>query len=255
MTGISFARAATYYDATRTLPDDVRDEVADLLVAELAGQGRSLEIGVGTGRIGLPLRARGVELVGVDLAEPMLRRLRHNAGGGGLPVLVADATALPFRPAVFGAVLACHVLHLIPPWQQAVDEALRVLRPGGALLVDFGGATPAPWNAATRAIGQRHGVHAVRPGVSDPDVVAGYLAGRVRVRSLPVITVVGTRTLAEDLHDWEHQIFSWTWPFAPEQLTAMCTDVRRWAADEGWDLDGPVELQRRISWHAFEVPA
>jgi len=58
----------------------VQTQLADLLVAELDGRGRCLEIGVGTGRIALPLHERGVDLVGIDLATPMLARLIDNAG-------------------------------------------------------------------------------------------------------------------------------------------------------------------------------
>ena len=255
MTGISFARAADYYDATRGLPAPVQTQLADLLVAELDGRGRCLEIGVGTGRIALPLHERGVDLVGIDLATPMLARLIDNAGRPPFPLLAADATRLPFRSSSFGAVLACHVLHLIPAWQQAIDEALRMLRPGGALLVDFGGGTDAPWSKATTEIAAGHGVRAVRPGVSDPDVVAGYLTGRATVRPLPTISLAVTRTLAGDLHDWEHQLFSWTWPYPPEQLTAVCDDVRRWAHGEGVDLNLPADGTRTLRWTAFEVPA
>ena len=50
--------------------------------------------------------------------------------GRGVPVALADATALPFPDGTFGAVLASHVLHLIPDWQSAVDEA-RWTRRGG----------------------------------------------------------------------------------------------------------------------------
>ena len=49
----------------------------------------------------------------------------------------ADATRLPFAAGTFGSVLAVHVLHLIPDWRVAVDEAVRVLRPGGALVASF----------------------------------------------------------------------------------------------------------------------
>ncbi len=57
--GVSFDRAADYYDATRRLPDSVRDQLAELLADELVERGLCVEIGVGTGRIALPLHRRG----------------------------------------------------------------------------------------------------------------------------------------------------------------------------------------------------
>ncbi len=44
-------------------------------------------------------------------------------------------------------------------------------------------------------------------------------------------------------------------PHAPRQSTAMCDDVRRWARDEGFDLDHPAEVERTVRWLAYEVTA
>src|SRR5205807_8269675 len=80
-----------------------------------------------------------VPLVGVDLSRPMLDRLVEKASGRPpFPLVVADATRLPFRDAAFGAAYAAHVLHLIPAWRDAVGELVRVVRPGGAVLIDIG---------------------------------------------------------------------------------------------------------------------
>ena len=60
---VSFDRAAGYYDATRGLPADVQEALTEVLAHELEGKGPCLEVGVGTGRIALPLHRRGVPLV------------------------------------------------------------------------------------------------------------------------------------------------------------------------------------------------
>ena len=140
MESVNFDRAAGYYDATRALPAASMDALTAMLAAELGGRQPCLEIGVGTGRVALPLRDRGVRLAGLDIAGAMLRRLVANAGDSTAPPLVqGDASRLPVAAATFGSVLAVHVLHLIPHWRVAVDEALRVLRPGGALVASFPG--------------------------------------------------------------------------------------------------------------------
>ena len=131
MESVNFDRAADYYDTTRALPADSMDDLTALLAAELGGRQPGLEIGVGTGRIARPLSEGGVTLAGMDLSAGMLGRLIANAGGAPpFPLVRADATRLPFAAGSFGAVLAVHVLHLIPDWRVAVDESLRVLRPG-----------------------------------------------------------------------------------------------------------------------------
>ena len=250
---VSFDRAAAFYDATRALPDGARDALADILAAELAGRGPGLEIGVGTGRIALPLHERGVALAGVDLAPAMLRRLVANAGGRlPFPLAQADATRLPLADGSFGAVLASHVLHLIPDWRAAVDEAVRVLRPGGVLLADFGGGTPAPWSEPVQEIMHRHGIRHTRPGASAPGDVAGHLARLASPRPLTPVAMTIRRSLGQDLDRWEGQIDAWTWPYTADQMREACAAVRGWAAAGRWPLDREVELSPAVQWWAFE---
>jgi SAM-dependent methyltransferase len=69
------------------------DPVVDFLAA-LAGDGAALELGIGTGRIAVPLAARGVEVHGIDLSSAMVERLRAKPGGEEIPVVIGDfATA------------------------------------------------------------------------------------------------------------------------------------------------------------------
>jgi len=71
-------------------------ELESGFLAELAGEGgRALELAIGTGRVALPLAARGVEVSGIDLSEAMLARLRAKPGGAELAVTTGDfSTAL-----------------------------------------------------------------------------------------------------------------------------------------------------------------
>jgi SAM-dependent methyltransferase len=291
---VNFDRAAKYYDATRALPAEATAAVTELLAAELGDRQPCLEIGVGTGRIALPVRARGIELAGADISGAMLRQLLANAADGGLalPVLQADATRLPFAARSFGSVLAVHVLHLIPDWRIAVDEAVRVLRPRGALLASFPGylrgvarpgpgpradgdrgpgaeqaAEPdpaaigltrdrrAPWSEAVRVTARRHGMVRVQVGARDPMMVAAYLAGRASARELDPVTVHAVTTLGETLDHIEHQLFSWTWPYTAEQAAAVAAEVRDWAAAADLPLDTAHETESLVRWWAFELNA
>jgi ubiquinone/menaquinone biosynthesis C-methylase UbiE len=254
MPGISFDRAANYYDATRGLPAEVARDVTDVLVSELAGKELCLEIGVGTGRIALPLTERGVEMIGVDLAPAMLARLVANAGGNQpFPLVTADVTWLPLADGSVDAVLGSHVLHLIANWKSAVDEARRVLRPGGLLLVNFGGPKPTPWSKDCGEILARHGVFPRRPGVSGPDLVADHLEGQVQQRTLPAIRFTIEASLAEDLEEWQNQILAWTWAYTAEQMQGACDEIRDAAASLGWALDQRVPIKETIQWWAFDV--
>jgi SAM-dependent methyltransferase len=67
----------------------VADPVVDFL-ADLAGQGAALELGIGTGRIALPLARRGIRVHGIDLSEAMVARLRAKPGGEQVTVTIGD---------------------------------------------------------------------------------------------------------------------------------------------------------------------
>jgi SAM-dependent methyltransferase len=82
--------AATYDETSDPMfdPAVVRPTVDAL--AGLAGGGRALEFGIGTGRIAVPLAARGVEVHGIDVSRPMVERLRGKPGGDSIGVTIGD---------------------------------------------------------------------------------------------------------------------------------------------------------------------
>jgi SAM-dependent methyltransferase len=92
--------AATYDDpSTEAFKPSVVDAAVGVL-AELADGGRALELGIGTGRIALPLARRGVPVHGIDLSRAMVARLRAKPGGepgGGfvIEVMIPDLRKLP----------------------------------------------------------------------------------------------------------------------------------------------------------------
>lgn len=130
---MNFDRVADIYDATRGLPEEVSRLVADRIIAATAAGAdtRFLELGVGTGRIALPIAARGHRYTGVDISARMMDRLREKARGLDLTLVQGDIAALPFADDSFDAVVVAHVLHLVPEWRAALAEARRVTVPGG----------------------------------------------------------------------------------------------------------------------------
>ncbi|HLI47885.1 MAG TPA: methyltransferase domain-containing protein [Chthonomonas sp.] len=136
---VNFDRVAEDYDASRYLPAHAAHRIAAFLcrAASLSPQSLLLDAATGTGRFALPLAVHGVRVVGVDIAERMLARLRSKMPSASLPIrlLRSDLTALGLTHQAFDAVLMAHILHLIPNWQQALQEAFRVLKPNGVLLL------------------------------------------------------------------------------------------------------------------------
>jgi SAM-dependent methyltransferase len=86
-------RIAAVYDAWFSVPADTDEAVAFL--ADAAGGGPVLELGIGTGRLALPLKARGVEVHGIDSSEAMVAKLQEKPGGTDVPVTVGDFADVP----------------------------------------------------------------------------------------------------------------------------------------------------------------
>ena len=87
-------------DARRDLDFQRGDEVdAVAFLAGLAGSGSALELGIGTGRIALPLAARGIRVDGIDLSQAMVDQLSARPGGDRLSVTVGDFADVPVSDA------------------------------------------------------------------------------------------------------------------------------------------------------------
>jgi SAM-dependent methyltransferase len=82
--------AATYDQASAEMFEPSVVEPAVEMLAALAGSGRALELGIGTGRIALPLACRGVPVHGIDFSQAMVARLRAKPGGDAINVTIGD---------------------------------------------------------------------------------------------------------------------------------------------------------------------
>lgn len=255
---VAFDRAAAFYDASReTESEDTRRE-AELVLSELAGRDRVLEIGTGTGAMALHLRAAGVRLTAIDLSLPMLRRLVERAGGSaGFALVQSDATRLPFADDVFDGALARWVLHLIPGWHEALAGLARVLRPGGVALINTGGATQGAWAEIRRRLGEQVGRELKPVGLvwQDFDALdaAAERAG-FRPRALPPIHVSDEEPLEEFLTGIEQNHFSWTWPLTDEERLGALAIVRSWAEETFGPLDRPMPMEVDVIWRAYDLP-
>jgi ubiquinone/menaquinone biosynthesis C-methylase UbiE len=133
---VKFDRAVEYYDETRGFPPGEEQTIAAMIarVGNFKASSRILEIGVGTGRIALPLSPYTSGYYGIDISRPMMQRLKAKLNGETVYVTESDATRLPFPDKTFDGAVAVHVFHLIPGWRDALGELARVLRPGAPLV-------------------------------------------------------------------------------------------------------------------------
>ena len=139
------ADAAAHYDdpTDEHFAEAVIGRTVDRL-AELAGDGRALELAIGTGRIGLPLVARGVPVDGIELSRAMLTELRAKPGGATIPVTVGDMASVD-APAGSGSYRLVYlvfntIMNLTTQAAQVAcfRNAARHLEPGGRFVVEVG---------------------------------------------------------------------------------------------------------------------
>ena len=246
---IAFDRAAGYYDESRGIPPEVEEQAADRVEAALGPAGRLLEVGVGTGRVALPLYRRGREVVGVDLSGPMLERYRAKAAAAGLApprVLRADATRLPFRDASVDAVLEVHVLHLVPDWELALAEARRVLVPGGVVLIGRGGrhrGVDGPRAETLRRfdqLAQSLGGGPRHVGAADNErKVAALVALGGTAETLEPVVWEQQESYAQALAGIEARLYSHTWRLPDEVFATATSRLRAELEAAHPDLDRP----------------
>ncbi len=137
----AFDRLASRYDAWYTTPlgafVNIREKEVLFRLADVQPGERALDVGCGTGDYTLALARQGVQAIGIDLAPAMLAVATRKAKAIGLPVeyLWGTAETLPFPAESFNLVVSVTTLEFVNSPPAVVAEMMRVLRPGGRLVV------------------------------------------------------------------------------------------------------------------------
>jgi ubiquinone/menaquinone biosynthesis C-methylase UbiE len=177
------------------------DRILDLVLP--AGSGLdALDAGCGTGFLALELAGRGHRVTAVDFAPAMLAEARRKAAQRGASIRFeeADAERLPFATASFDLVISRHLLWTLPHPEAAIDEWIRVLRPGGRLVVvdgQFDAGTPPPPGASARGSGEYAAISHRLPffGGRPRDEIEALLGthGLVHVSGDPLLDLVAAQ--------------------------------------------------------------
>jgi SAM-dependent methyltransferase len=135
-------RVAARYDesAGEMFDPAIVDPVIDFLV-EIAGSGRALELGIGTGRIALPLAQRGVPVHGIELSNAMVARLRAKPGGEDIGVTIGDFATTTVDGTFSVAYLVFNtILNLTTQSAQVAcfRNVAAHLEPGGCFVIEVG---------------------------------------------------------------------------------------------------------------------
>src|SRR5881398_3497862 len=134
-------------------------------LAKLAGGGPALELGIGTGRIALPLAARGIRVHGIDLSEAMVARLRAKPGGDAVTVTIGDFTTTKVEGTFSLAYLVFNTIMNLTTQDDQVacfQNVAAHLEPGGRFVIEVGvpglqrlppGETFQPFHVGERHVG------------------------------------------------------------------------------------------------------
>src|SRR4249919_866800 len=131
--------AATYDDPSDEMFAPALLDATSAFLADLAGRGRALELAIGTGRVALPLAARGVSVSGIELSPDMLARLRAKPGGDGIEVVEGDMTATRVSGEFSLVYLVYNTITNLTTQDAQVaafENAARHLAPGGRFVIE-----------------------------------------------------------------------------------------------------------------------
>jgi SAM-dependent methyltransferase len=156
--------AARYDDEVAGFEPEVLDPTVDFLV-ELANGGAALELGIGTGRVAVPLAQRGVPVHGIDLSEAMVARLRAKPGAEEIGVTIGDFATTTVDRMFTLVYLVCNTIMNLTTQdaQVACFQNVAVhLEPGGCFVIEVGlpdlqrlpfGETIRPFNLSDTHLG------------------------------------------------------------------------------------------------------
>jgi SAM-dependent methyltransferase len=138
--GLFGRHEAERYDQTTGDEFDpaIIEATADFL-AQLAGTGRAIELGIGTGRIALPLARRGIPVHGIDLSQPMVDQLRSKPGGDAIDVTIGDFSATRVDGSFALAYLVFNTIENLTSQDAQVacfENVARHLEPGGRFVIE-----------------------------------------------------------------------------------------------------------------------
>lgn len=171
-------KVSSFYDELH--PGALVTEECVSALAKLAGPGPVLELGVGTGRLAIPLAERGLEIDGVDCSPAMLERLRSKPGGEQVGAVLGDFAELAMGRAYRLVVVAADTLFLLSTQDEQVRCFERVaehLEPDGVFVVEA--FVPDKARAVTGGLAVRRvGTNSVVLGASVHDPVRQLIDGQ-----------------------------------------------------------------------------
>jgi SAM-dependent methyltransferase len=133
--------AERYDESSAEMFDPAVVDPAVNFLAKLAGSGAALELGIGTGRIALPLAQRGIPVHGIDLSEAMVARLRAKLGAEGIGVTIGDFATTTVEGTFSLAYLVFNTINNLTTQDEQIacfQNVAAHLEPGGCFVIEVG---------------------------------------------------------------------------------------------------------------------
>jgi SAM-dependent methyltransferase len=264
-------QAVAAHDAQFDLPPEDLARLSADLAARLSEHQPVLDAGCGSGLMLMPLRGAVLKVVGVDIDVDMISAALSRDPWLRGRLAFADLAALAARQSGFGSVHAAYVFHLFDDARPALDELLRVTRPGGRLVINFGsGRQPPPDGIDVAALAQYFtaqlgGDRSTSPPTA-PQTLGGpprriedfvhFLASRgaIRLADLEVLSTVG-RSINYFINRLEANPFSAPRGVSPALLRSAAGKTRAWAKARFGDTDAPHPARRLTKYLCWETTA
>lgn len=253
---VVFDRAAEFYDETRGFPAGIEQAVAEMIAKTggLTPNSTVLEIGVGTGRIALPLARHVRAYHGLDLSRAMMMRLKAKQTDEPISVVQGDATQLPYASHSLDAVIAVHVFHLIPNWRGVISELERVLKPGAPVIhcwSEHDDVFRLLWNGWRNAVPNNEATDVGLRWERNEDFLTelGWTEGTKQV-----FTYRYHRAPADFINQLRNRIWSHTWHLSDATLSAGIQAIEAIAAQQFNDPTQPVEVEAHLIAKAYIPP-
>ncbi len=240
------------------------EAIASAVSAEAGAGARVLELGVGTGRIALPVALAGCPVTGIDLSADMLATLQRQLpapGAAPVDLVRGTITSLPFRDDVFDAAMATHVLHLVPDWKAVLGDLVRVVREGGAVLLGRDWVDPASMagqiRMAFRQAVMQAGFGTAAPAggkpLADALLAAGARPVRVGPQELIAAEWQAEVSPAQVLDGIRSRDDAESWVLPDEILDPVAATLDRFAASQWPETKTPQTVLRRFVFSVWRV--
>lgn len=256
----SFDRAVGYYDETRGFPPGVESQAAALIarVAGLTPNSRVFEVGIGTGRIALPLLPFVKNIFGLDVSRGMMDVLRGKPRGADVHLAQGNASALPFPSHTFNACIAAHIFHLVDDPETSLNETCRILKFGAPLVSCMSKNGKEKMNFAreaytTAASGQASPQHINRASEKATDIFVTHgwqMLGDEA--SISFKTVITPRKFADQ---FERRLFSSQWGYSDNAHERGMAALKTALTAHFSNLDEAVESDSGFAVQLYVPPA